>query len=182
MFDHAAYNGSSYLNGHCFVSLMISVPVMEDDKIRSLSVPVGYHIWTQEETKLKMAAELVKLAMKAKRNVILCCDSWYPKAEITQLPEEFENLDIICNVRSDTALYELPPERTEKKGRPRVKGERISLNDFALQEVKKTGMCAGAKTVMTNLFKKHPVTAIVTESKCGSKRLFLYSLSGTASF
>ena len=180
LFDHAAHNGSSYLNGHCFVSLMISVPVMEEDKIRYLSVPVGYRMWTQEETKLKMAADLVKLAMKAigtERNVILCCDSWYPKAEITKLPEEFENLDIICNVRSDTALYELPPERTGKKGRPRVRGERLSLNDFTLQEVQETGMCAGAKTVMTNLFKKRPVSAIVTESRSGSRRLFLCTAS-----
>jgi hypothetical protein len=176
LFDHAAHNGSSYLNGHCFVSLMISVPVMENDKIRYLSVPVGYRMWTKEETKLKMAADLVKLAMKEigkERNVILCCDSWYPKAEITQLPESFENLDIICNVRSDTALYELPPERTGKKGRPRIKGERISLNDFTLQEVKETGMHAGSRTVMTNLFKKRPVSAIITKSKSGSKRLFL---------
>jgi len=180
LFDHAAHNGSSYLNGHCFVSLMISVPVMEEDKIRYLSVPVGYRMWTKEETKLKMAADLVRLAVKAigtERKVILCCDSWYPKAEITELPEEFENLDIICNVRSDTALYELPPERTGKKGRPRIRGERISLNDFTLQEVKEMGMCAGAKTVMTNLFKKRPVTAIVTESKSGSRRLFLCTAS-----
>ena len=180
LFDHAAHNGSSYLNGHCFVSLMISVPVMENDKIRYLSVPVGYRMWTKEETKLKMAADLVKLAMKAigtEKKVLLCCDSWYPKAEITELPEKFENLDIICNVRSDTALYELPPERTGKKGRPRIRGERISLNDFTLQEVKETGMHAGAKTVMTNLLKKHPVTAIVTESKSGSRRLFLCTAS-----
>ena len=75
------------------------------------------------------------------------------------------------------SLYELPPERTGKKGRPRIRGERISLNDFTLQEVKETGMYAGAKTVMTNLFKKHPVTAIVTESKSGSRRLFLCTAS-----
>ena len=159
---------------------MISVPVMENGKTRYLSVPVGYRMWTKEESKLKIAAELIKLAMKAigtEKKVLLCCDSWYPKAEITQLPEEFENLDIICNVRSDTVLYELPPERTGKKGRPRIRGERISLNDFTLQEVKEMGMCAGAKTVMTNLFKKRPVTAIVTESKSGSRRLFLCTAS-----
>ena len=27
LFDHAAHNGSSYLNGHCFVSIMLCVPV-----------------------------------------------------------------------------------------------------------------------------------------------------------
>ena len=27
LYDHAAHNGSQYLNGHCFVSLMLSVPL-----------------------------------------------------------------------------------------------------------------------------------------------------------
>ena len=26
LFDHTAHNGSNYLNGHCFVSLMLCVP------------------------------------------------------------------------------------------------------------------------------------------------------------
>ena len=26
LFDHAAHNGSNYLNGHCFVSVMLCVP------------------------------------------------------------------------------------------------------------------------------------------------------------
>ena len=29
LFDHAAHNGSNYLNGHCFVSLLLSVPVKD---------------------------------------------------------------------------------------------------------------------------------------------------------
>lgn len=180
LFDHAAHNGNLYLNGHCFVSLMISVPVMENEKIRYLSVPVGYRMWTKEETKLEMAADLVRLAMETigtEKAVILCCDSWYPKAEITELPDEFANLDIICNVRSDTALYALPPECTGKRGRPRIRGERISLNDFVLQEVKGTEFCAGGQLVMTRLFGKRYVYAIVTESKSGSRRLFICTKS-----
>ena len=27
LFDHAKHNGSNYLNGHCFVSVMLSIPV-----------------------------------------------------------------------------------------------------------------------------------------------------------
>ena len=27
LFENAAHNGSNYLNGHCFVSLMLCVPV-----------------------------------------------------------------------------------------------------------------------------------------------------------
>ena len=180
LFDHAAHNGSSYLNGHCMVSLMISVPLMIGDKIWYISIPVGYRMWTKEETKLKMAADLVKLAMKEigkDRNVILCCDSWYPKAEIVKLPDEFENLNLICNVRSDTALYDLPPAHTGKKGRPRIRGERITLQDFSLKEVREKEMFVGTKTVMTNLFGKRRVTAIVTQTKSGCKRLFLCTAS-----
>ena len=33
LFDHAAHNGSNYLNGHCFVSIMLCVPVLDHDKI-----------------------------------------------------------------------------------------------------------------------------------------------------
>ena len=180
LFDHAAHNGSSYLNGHCMVSLMISVPLMIGDKLRYISIPVGYRMWTKEETKLKMAADLVKLVMKEigkDRKVILCCDSWYPKAEIVKLPDEFENLNLICNVRSDTALYDLPPARTGKKGRPRIRGERITLQDFSLKEVREKEMFVGTKTVMTNLFGNRQVTAIVTQTKSGSKRLFLCTAS-----
>lgn len=29
LFDHAAHNGSNYLKGHCFVSVMLCVPVVK---------------------------------------------------------------------------------------------------------------------------------------------------------
>ena len=45
LFDHAAHNGSNYLNGHCFVSSMLCVPVLDHDKISYLSVPLGYRMW-----------------------------------------------------------------------------------------------------------------------------------------
>lgn len=45
LFDHAAHNGSNYLNGHCFVSLMLCVPVWNHDKISYIDVPLGYRMW-----------------------------------------------------------------------------------------------------------------------------------------
>lgn len=45
LFDHAAHNGSNYLNGHCFVSLMLCVPVWKLDRISYLAVPLGYRMW-----------------------------------------------------------------------------------------------------------------------------------------
>ena len=48
LFDHAAHNGSNYLNGHCFVSVMLCVPVWNGDKVSYLSVPLGYRMWQKK--------------------------------------------------------------------------------------------------------------------------------------
>lgn len=48
LFDHAAHNGSNYLNGHCFVSIMFCVPVFNNGKISYLSIPPGYRMWQKK--------------------------------------------------------------------------------------------------------------------------------------
>ena len=60
LFDHAAHNGSNYLNGHCFVSLMLCVPVWKHNKISYLAVPLGYRMWQKKESKLQLAASMVR--------------------------------------------------------------------------------------------------------------------------
>lgn len=52
LFDHAAHHGSNYLNGHCFVSVMVCVPVWNKGRIHYLSVPLGYRMWQKKESKL----------------------------------------------------------------------------------------------------------------------------------
>ena len=180
LFDHAGHNGSNYLNGHCFVSLMLSIPIYDNRTIRYISFPVGYRMWTKEKTKLAMTADLVTEVMEVigiKRNVCLLCDSWYPKAEITELPQKYENLAIICNVRHDTALYDLPPTKTGKKGRPRVRGAKLTLEDFDLSAIDGTEYSVGSHPVITRLFGNRPVHAIVTKTKSGSTRLFICTKS-----
>ena len=174
LFDHAKHNGSNYLYGHCFVSIMLSIPVFDNGIIRYISFPVGYRMWTKEQTKLAMAADMVKEVMEiigSERNVCLCCDSWYPKAEITELPQKYENLALICNVRHDTVLYDLPPSKTGKKGRPKVRGRKLSFDDFEFSVVNGTDYSVGSRQVITNLFGKKPVHAIVTKNKSGNHRL-----------
>lgn len=102
LFDHAAHNGSNYLYGHCFVSLMIHVPVWNqaDGTIIYLSIPLGYRMWVKDEnvSKLKLATAMVRNVMPAfmpDQQVLLLCDSWYPKGEIPGLTTEFSNLDIL---------------------------------------------------------------------------------------
>ncbi|MBQ8135714.1 MAG: hypothetical protein IJ192_15160 [Clostridia bacterium] len=118
LFNHARHNGFNYLYGHCFVSIILSIPVFDKGVIQYLSFPVGYTMCTKEHTKLAMAADMVKEVMEIignERNVCLCCDSWYPKFEITKSPQKYDHLALICNVRHDTALYTLPPAKTGKR-------------------------------------------------------------------
>ncbi len=178
LYDHAAHNGSHYLNGHCMVSLLLSFPVCQDGKIRYLSVPVGYRLWDKEKSKLALAAELAAQAMKAigpERQGILLCDSWYPKAEVTALVEQFENLEMVCNARVDTALYGLAPAKTGKRCRPKKRGDRIHLEKIVLSEPKSGDWLIGMVPVITNLWKGKVVYALVTAPKNGkgSRRLFL---------
>ena len=44
LFDHAVHQGSSYLHGHCFVNLLLCIPVWKHGKIHYLSLPLGYRM------------------------------------------------------------------------------------------------------------------------------------------
>ena len=156
LFDHAAHRGSSYLNGHCFVSLMLCVPVWKKDKISWLSVPLGYRMWTKQKSKLELAADMIRQVMpecQKQKNVILLCDSWYMKKPLVSIPEEYPNLDMIGNVRADSILYNLPPERTGRKGRPAGHGKQLSIEtDFIFSDKKIDGYFIAVRPVVTNLF------------------------------
>ena len=114
-------------------------------------------------------------AIGLRRQVILLCDSWYPKAEVAALVEQFENLEMVCNARVDTALYGLPPAKTGKKDRPKKRGDRIHLEKIVLSEPKSGDWLIGMVPVITNLWKGKVVYALVTAPKNGkgSRRLFL---------
>ena len=65
LFDHAAHNGS-YLERTLLCQPDDFCP--RDGKWWKPDIflfLVGYRMWTKEESKLKIAAELIKLAMKA---------------------------------------------------------------------------------------------------------------------
>ena len=178
LYDHAAHGGSNYLNGHCFVSLMLCIPVWNGNKISYLSVPLGYRLWNGELTKLELAAEMVRSVMPelhSVHQVFLLFDSWYAKKTLLCLAGEYPNLEIICNARSDSALYDFPKPRTGKKGRPAKRGKRLSvLHDFPLSAEKIGEYYTGCRKVMTNLFGDYPVYAYVTAPArtADSRRLF----------
>lgn len=178
LFDHAAHNGSNYLNGHCFVSVMLCVPVWNQNRIRYVSVPLGYRMWLGSESKLNLAASMVRQVMPefaGKKNVIILCDSWYVKKDLVCLVDEYENLDLIGNARADSVIYDLAPEPSGKKGRPATHGKKLSIrDDFTLSDEKIGDYFIAARRALTNIFGKRIVMAYVTAPKrdSGSRRLF----------
>ena len=62
LYDHSIHDSKSRMvNGHCFVSLTMSVPVMEtrkgyQQKIRYVPISIGYAMWTPEKSKLELTA------------------------------------------------------------------------------------------------------------------------------
>lgn len=60
------------------------------------------------------------------KNVIILCDSWYMKKGLVSIVDEYPNLDVSCNARFDSVMYDLAPEPTGKRGRPAKHGKRLS--------------------------------------------------------
>ena len=180
--DHACHIGVPYVNGHCFVSLTLSVPVLRPREgnaplIRYLAIPVGYRMWTKERTKLELAGDLVEemMPLLKGRQVLLFFDSWYAKSSLMERVLQYPQLAIVCNVRSDSAMYELPPLPNGKPGRPKKRGKRIHLDDFTLSW-EMDGMRIGHRLVLTNICGNRRIHAYVSCTTSGSRRLFFSTL------
>ena len=48
LFDHAAHNGSNYLNGHCFVSIMLCIPVWKNNRMKYIPLFLYSFRWNIE--------------------------------------------------------------------------------------------------------------------------------------
>ena len=71
---------------------------------------------------------MVRQAMpefSCKKNVITLCDSWYVKKDLVCVVDEYKNLDLIGNARSDSVMYDLPPQPTGKRGQPATHGKML---------------------------------------------------------
>ena len=178
LFDHSAHHGSGCLNGHCFVSVMLCVPVWDKDRIVYQALPLSYRMWQKKESKLELAASMVRQVMPElaeKKNVILLCGSWYTKGDLVSVVDEYQNLGLIGNARYDSVLYDLAPQPTGKRGRPAKHGRRLSVErDFTLSGEKICGYYIGTRRVLTNIFGTREALAYVTstEKEGGSRRLF----------
>jgi len=57
--------------------------------------------------------------------------------DLVSIVDEYPNLDVSCNARYDSVMYDLTPEPTGKRGRPAKHGKRLSTEvDFTLSNEK----------------------------------------------
>ena len=82
----------------------------------SLTLCIGYAMWTPEKTKLELATELLAeiMPMLKDKQVILCFDSWYAKKKLIDWALSHSNVNIICNARHDTVMWDLPEPTSGK--------------------------------------------------------------------
>lgn len=176
--DHCNRNGTSYLNGHNFVCLSITFPVKKvEGELKYISVPIGIKIYSGNKSKLKLAEELIEIAMKYlnEYKVILLCDAWYSKSNVLNCVEKHANLNLFAAVRYDTAIYELP-EKSTGRGRPRIRGNKLRTED--LNFVKEDDYYVARKEVLTKLFKNAVYIYVTTKDidEHSKTRMFISTL------
>ena len=119
------------------------------------AVPLGYRMWKKKKSKLELAASMARQVMpgfRTKKNVVILCDSWYAKKDLVCVVNDYSNLDIICNARCDSVIYDLAPKPTRKRGRPAKHGRRLSVwDDFVLSDEKIGEYYTGVRRVPTNI-------------------------------
>jgi len=96
------------------VSRPVAVPVMAKLVIKGTTS--ASRLWLARRMVTRLAAELPG------RQVHVTADSAYAGEELKKLPD---GVTWTTRLRSNAALCDLPPERTGRKGRPRVKGDRL---------------------------------------------------------
>lgn len=96
--------------------------------------------------------------------------------------DDYENLDLIGNARSDFVIYDLPPAPTGKKVRPPKHGCLLFIYvNFALVAEKIGNYYTGSRHVLTNIFGSMQVLAYITSTGKGSgtRRLFFSTIFPT---
>ena len=85
------------------------VPVWNRDKVSYLSVPLGYRMWQKKESKLELAASMIRQVMPefhSKDHIIILCDSWYTLHDnaLTQyITEELER-NYVIDIKKDLSI------------------------------------------------------------------------------
>jgi hypothetical protein len=152
-----------------FMSRPVAVPVMAKLVIKGSNSKS--RLWLARRMAERLAAALPG------REVRVVADSAYAGGELKGLPAR---VSWTTRLRKDAALHALPPARTGKPGRPRVKGDRLpSLAELAataefsqvtVTRYGKTETIAAAVVTCLwySVFGSLPVTVVVVRDKPGA--------------
>lgn len=113
--------------------------------------------------------------LRHRHHVFLLFDGWYSKKEIFCLLDEYKNREIICSVRHDSMMHDLPLAQTGKRGRHARHEKHLSLtDDFMLSDEKIGGYYIGTRMMLTKIFSNRYVYATVTatDKTSQTRRLF----------
>ena len=122
------------VSGHCWVVLALLV----EQGVKGFAFPLAALLFVAEascpkgwlvKTKLDLAEQLLKRFSWSGKRLILLVDNLYAKGKLA-FDLSLENaVTMVSRLRSNAALYELPkPDKKVKRGRPRLRGEKISAN------------------------------------------------------
>ena len=156
------------------VGVLVHLPFVPN---RAVCLPVLARLWRPRQpgrSKLDLACELVGLigARFPDRHIHLVCDAAYAGKALAALPAQ---VTVTTRLRCDAALYQLAPPPTGRRGRPRVKGERLPelevlagmvATPFALLRVTRYGRCGIAAVahftcLWPSVFGAHPVHVVL---------------------
>jgi len=152
-----------------FMSRPVAVPVMAKLVIKGSSSKS--RLWLARRMAGRLAAALPG------RQVRVVADSAYAGGELKGLPA---GISWTTRLRKDAALHGLPPARTGRPGRPRVKGDRLpslaglaAAAEFSQVTVTRYGRTETvAAAVVTclwySVFGSRPVTVVIVRDKPGS--------------
>jgi hypothetical protein len=151
-----------------FMSRPVAVPVMAKLVIKGSNSKS--RLWLARRMAEKLAAALPG------RQVRVVADSAYAGGELKGLPAQ---VSWTTRLRKDAALHGLPPARTGKPGRPRVKGERLpslaklaASAEFSQVTVTRYGRTETIAAAMVtclwySVFGSQPVTVVIVRDKPG---------------
>jgi hypothetical protein len=152
-----------------FMSRPVAVPVMAKLVIKDTNS--RSRLWLARRMAERLAAALPG------REIRVVADSAYAGGELKHLPA---GISWTTRLRKDAALHGLPPERTGRRGRPRVKGDRLpslaklaATAEFSQVTVTRYGRTETvAAAVVTclwySVFGPRPVTVVIVRDRPGS--------------
>ena len=134
------FGGTSILAGNRGKLFSIPLSLRLHDGIKAIlpwSKESGGHLeeWRSQSHVVQMVHQSFEAASFARKNAILLLDRYFPTVPAFQALEALNakaegfKTHIVSKMKISAVAYEVPPGPTGKRGRPRLKGDRVKLRE-----------------------------------------------------